>query len=133
MRYSKKTIICFRKPKFVGEIKNPDGVGVVGNPRCGDMMKVSLRIRKGVIKEIKFLTYGCIAAIACSEILCRLAKGKKIEDALKITSKEIIKELGGLPPLKIHCSLLGKEALKKAIKEYKKKEHKKKHKKKKTP
>jgi nitrogen fixation NifU-like protein len=120
--YSKKAIDYFRNPKHAGEMKNPDAVGKVGNIRCGDVMKIFLKIDKGVIKDIKFLTYGCIGAIASSEAMCRLAKGKKIGEALKITYKDIMEELGGdLPPLKVHCSVLGRDALKKAIENYKKK------------
>jgi len=121
--YSKKVIECFRKPKFSGEIKNPDAVGEEGNIKCGDVMKIYLKVNKGVIKDIKFQTYGCVAAIASSDALCKLAKGKTLDQALKLSHKDIIKELGGeLPLIKHHCSVLGIQALKKAIKNYKEKQ-----------
>ena len=119
--YSQKVIERFRNPKFVGEIKNPDAVGEVGNPRCGDILRVFLKIEKDTIKDIKFQTFGCIAAISASEALCELAQGKKLSEALKISHNDITNRLDGLPPVKIHCSVLGAEALKKAIKSYKKK------------
>jgi len=120
--YSKKAIKYFREPKFAGELKKADAIGEVGNVRCGDVMRIFLRIEKGVIKDIKFLTYGCIGAIASSEALCRLAKGKTLAEALRITHQDIVKELGGMPALKIHCSVLGREALQKAIDNYKKRQ-----------
>jgi len=120
--YSKKAIKYFREPKFAGELKKADAIGEVGNVRCGDVMRIFLRIEKGVIKDIKFLTYGCIGAIASSEALCRLAKGKTLAEALRITHRDIVKELGGMPALKIHCSVLGREALQKAIDNYKKRQ-----------
>lgn len=119
--YSQKTIKYFRSPEFAGEMNEPDAVGQAGNLKCGDIMKVFLKIEDGVIKDISFLTYGCIAAIASSEAMCKLIKGKKIEDALEITSQDIVNELGELPPVKIHCSVLGREALGKAIEDYKEK------------
>lgn len=124
--YSKKTVGYFRDPKFAGEMKDADAVGQVGNIRCGDVMKVFLKIEEGVIKEIKFLTYGCIGAIAASEAMCRLAKGKTVEEALKITHKDIVEELGGMPKMKVHCSVLGREALGKAVENWKVKLEKKK-------
>lgn len=119
--YTKKVIGIFKNPKFAGEIKNASGVGNVGNPICGDMMTVYIKVDKNKIKDIKFKTFGCVAAIASSEALCALAKGKTIQDALKITSKDIANYLGGLPNIKHHCSILGAEALKKAIEDYEKK------------
>ncbi len=114
--YSQKVIRCFQNPKFTGEIKNADAVGKVGNVRCGDIMEVYLKVEDNVIKDIKFLTYGCIAAIAASEIMCKLAKGKTIDEALRIKAEDIVKGLGGkLPLIKVHCSVLGMKALKKAI------------------
>ena len=118
--YSKKTIERFKNPKFVGVIKNPDALGEVGNMKCGDIMTKFLKVKDDIIKNIKFQTYGCVAAIASSDVMCKLAKGKTIEQALKITDKEIVKELGFLPPIKLHCSVLGMEALHKAIEDYKK-------------
>ncbi|MBU1203893.1 MAG: iron-sulfur cluster assembly scaffold protein, partial [Nanoarchaeota archaeon] len=116
--YSKKVIKHFQNPKFAGEMKSPDAVGEFGNVRCGDSMKIFLKVRKGIIVDVKFLTYGCVAAIACSDMLCELVKGKKVEDALKVTHKDIIKSLGEMPPVKHHCSVLGIQALRKAIEEY---------------
>jgi len=117
--YSKKVMQHGTKPKNVGEIKNADGVGEVGNLRCGDIMKVFIKVKDGKINKIKFLTFGCVAAIASSDALCDLAKGKTLEKAKKITNKDIIKYLGGeVPAIKIHCSVLGQEALRKAIEDY---------------
>ncbi len=121
MRYSKKAINYFRDPKFAGELKGADAVGEAGNVRCGDVMKIFLKINKNVIEEIRFLTYGCIGAIASSEAMCKLVNGKKISEALKITHEDIVKELEGMPVIKVHCSVLGREALVKAIEDYKKK------------
>ena len=116
--YSKKILRHFQNPKFAGEIKNPDAVGQVGNPRCGDVMKIFLKVKDNIIKDIKFKTFGCIAAIAASDMMCELAKGKTIEDALKIKADDIVKGLGKMPPIKYHCSILGTQALKKAIENY---------------
>lgn len=123
--YSKKILNRFKNPKFAGEIKKPDAVAEVGNVRCGDIMKIFLKIEKNkkeepIIKDIRFKTYGCVAAIASTDFLCELAKGKKLDDALKITSKDVIKKMGDVPMVKIHCSILAQDALKKAIQEYKK-------------
>ena len=120
--YSKKVIKMFQNPKFAGEIKNADAIGEVGNVKCGDIMRVYLKVKDNKIENIKFKTYGCMAAIAASDAMCKLAKGKTIEEASKITSKDIVKELGGeLPLIKVHCSVLGMQALKKAIDNYQKK------------
>jgi nitrogen fixation NifU-like protein len=121
MRYSKKAINYFRNPKFAGEMKKFDTVGEVGNVNCGDVMRIFLKINDGAIKDIRFLTYGCIGAIASSEAMCKLVKGKKISEALKITHNDIVNELEGMPIVKVHCSVLGREALQKAIRSYKKK------------
>lgn len=121
MTYSKKALDYFRKPRFAGEIKEADGVGEVGNLKCGDVMKVFIKVKDEKIVDVKYLTYGCIGAIASSEALCRLAKGMKIKEALGITHQDIIKELEGMPAVKVHCSVLGREALGKAIKDYRKK------------
>ncbi len=123
--YTEKVVKIFKNPKFVGEIKNPSGVGEVGNSVCGDMMTVYIKVKGDKITDIKFKTFGCVAAIASSEALCALAKGKKLDDALKITSADIVKYLGGLPNIKHHCSILGSEALVKAINDYKAKNKKK--------
>jgi len=124
MTYSKKTINRFRNPKFAGEIKNPDAVGQVGNVKCGDVMKIFLKVKDDKVKDIKFQTYGCIAAIAASDAMCELVKGKTLTAALKLTAKDITKKLGDLPNIKVHCSILGTKALKDAIENYKKKREK---------
>lgn len=118
--YSKKVLAHFQKPKNLGEIKNPDAVGTVGNPLCGDVMKIYLKIDKksGKIREITFQTMGCAAAIATSSMITELAKGKTLKQAKKITKDDIAFSLEGLPPLKMHCSNLASSALKEAIKNY---------------
>ncbi len=124
-RYSKKVIENFLHPKNLGEIKNPDGIGKIGNPICGDVMwlyiKVGKKKGKEIIKDIKFKTFGCAAAIATSSMITQLAKGKTLEQAKKVTRNDIADSLKGLPPIKMHCSNLASEALKKAIEDYKKK------------
>ncbi|MFH1316500.1 MAG: iron-sulfur cluster assembly scaffold protein [Candidatus Woesearchaeota archaeon] len=121
MYYTKKVKNRFTKPKFAGEIKNADAVGEVGNVKCGDIMRIYLKIKDNKIKDIKFKTYGCVAAIASSDFLCEIVKGKTLEDALAITSKDVVKAMGGeVPPIKIHCSVLAQDALKDAINNYKK-------------
>lgn len=117
--YSKETIKRFQNPKNAGEIKNPDAVGEVGNFKCGDVMKIYLKIKDNIIKDIKFQTYGCIAAISSSDAMCDLAQSKTLDQALNIKHQDIVKELGNLPPIKVHCSVLGTQALKKAIENYK--------------
>ena len=119
--YSKKVMQHFQNPHNVGEIKDADGVGTVGNPVCGDVMKVSIKVKEGRIKDIKFKTMGCAAAIATSSMITELAKGKTLEDAKKLTNKDVSKSLGGLPPIKMHCSNLAADALKEAIRDYEKK------------
>ncbi|HOZ80845.1 MAG TPA: iron-sulfur cluster assembly scaffold protein [Candidatus Woesebacteria bacterium] len=116
--YSKKVLSHFRKPHNLGNIKNPSGLGEVGNLACGDVMKLYLKIEDDKIEEIKFETYGCAAAIATSSVITDLVKGKTIEEALKMTNKEVIDSLDGLPPIKIHCSLLSVDALGEAIYDY---------------
>lgn len=125
MLYSQKVISHFRHPKNLGAIKNPDGVGKAGNPYCGDTMKLYIKVKDNRLKDIKFETLGCAAAIATSSMITELAKGKKLEDALKIGRQEIAGELGGLPPIKMHCSVLAVEALQKAVQDYKRKKKKK--------
>ena len=128
--YSKKVIEYFRHPKNMGEIKNADGVATVGNPVCGDVMKITIKIAGSgkreagskKIADIKFQTLGCGAAIATSSVLTELAKGKTLKAAEKISKKDIVKALGGLPSNKLHCSLLAVDALKKAIADYRKKQ-----------
>ncbi len=116
--YTEKVMKRFKHPKNVGSMKNADGVGEVGNMKCGDILKVYIKVKDNIIKDIKFETFGCVAAIASSDALCDLAKGKTIEQALKITDKDIAGALGGLPVIKFHCSVLGSNALKKAIEDY---------------
>ncbi len=118
IQYSKKVIEHFNNPRNMGEIKDPDGVGKVGNPICGDVMKVFIKVKDNKIADIKFKTLGCAAAIASSSMLTELAKGKTIKEALKITRMDIVKALGGLPEPKIHCSVLAQDALREAIKDY---------------
>jgi nitrogen fixation NifU-like protein len=124
--YSEKLMKLFRKPHNFGKIKNADAVGKVGNPLCGDVMYLYLKIKDNVIKDAKFETFGCAAAIGTSSIITDMIKGKKIDEALKISKDEIAKELGGLPPIKMHCSVLATEALKKAVEEYRIKQRRKK-------
>ena len=122
MNYTKEVMQNFRNPKNMGEIKNPDGVGKVGNPQCGDVMHVYIKVKDNKIKDIKFKTFGCMAAIATSSMITQLAKGKTLDDAEKITRKDVAENLKGLPPLKMHCSNLASDALKKAIEDYRSKE-----------
>ena len=119
--YSEKVMETFKNPKNVGEIENADGVGTVGNASCGDIMQISLKIENDIIVDAKFKTFGCAAAIATSSTATEMIKGMSIEDALKVTNKQVIECLGGLPSQKIHCSVLAEEAIKKAIDDYKSK------------
>lgn len=126
MQYSKQVIKHFRNPHNQGSLKNADAVGQVGNQACGDVMKIYLKIvadKSGEkkIKDIKFETLGCAAAISVSSVLTDMAKGKTLADAMNITKDQIVEDLGGLPPIKIHCSMLGVEALHQAISNYLKK------------
>ncbi len=120
-QYSKKVMEHFFNPKNVGEIKDADGIGEVGNPRCGDIMKMYIKVKDNVITDIKFQTFGCGAAVATSSMVTELIKGKTLEDALKITNKEVAEALDGLPPLKMHCSNLAEASVKAAIDDYRKK------------
>lgn len=122
--YTEKVVEHFSNPKNVGVIENASGIGEAGNPICGDVMKIYLKIENEIIKDIKFKTYGCGAAIAASSVATELTKGRTVTDALKITNKMVIEELGGLPPIKIHCSVLAEEAIKTAIADYYKKQGK---------
>ncbi len=108
----------FRNPRNAGEIRNPDAVAVVENPACGDTMKLSLRIRGGVIRDAKFKTFGCGAAIATSSVATTLIRGMRLEEAAKITSQQVADALGGIPPAKRHCSMLAEEAIRAAVKDY---------------
>ena len=120
--YNEKVMDVFKNPKNVGEIENPDGIGTVGNEVCGDIMQISLRIKNDVIEDAKFKTFGCAAAIATSSTATEMIKGMTVDEALKVTNKLVIKKLGGLPPQKIHCSVLAEEAIKKAIDDYRAKQ-----------
>lgn len=118
--YSAKVIKRFSKPKFAGRIKNADATGEDGNFKCGDMMKVYLKVKKGKIDKIKFETYGCVAAIASTDMMCELVKGRSLDDAYRMSNKEIVNSLGEMPEIKIHCSILGMRALRNAIDDYRK-------------
>jgi nitrogen fixation NifU-like protein len=119
--YSEKVMDHFMNPRNVGEIENPDGVGQVGNPKCGDIMKMYLKIENDVIVGAKFKTFGCGAAVATSSMATEMVIGKTIEEALKITNKAVAEALDGLPPVKMHCSNLAEEAIKSAIDDYRRK------------
>ena len=119
--YSEKVMDHFRNPRNVGEIENPDGLGKVGNPVCGDIMELYIKVKDGVITDAKFKTFGCGAAIATSSMVTELVKDKTIEEALKISNRAVAEALGGLPPIKMHCSVLAEEALKKALDDYRQK------------
>ena len=131
--YSQKVLDHFRKPKNMGEMKNPDGVATVGNPNCGDIMRLFIKVgrrpasakaaegKEEYIEDIKFQTLGCAAAISTSSILTTMVKGRPLKKAEKITNKAVVEAAGGLPPVKIHCSVLAADALKKAIENYRQK------------
>lgn len=116
--YNEKVIEVFRNPKNVGEIENPDGVGMVGNASCGDIMQITLRIENEIITDAKFKTFGCTAAIATSSTATEMIKGMTVDQALEVTNKKVVEALGGLPAQKLHCSVLAEEAIKKAIEDY---------------
>ena len=124
--YNKKVKDHFYNPRNVGEIKNADGIGTVGNQQCGDIMTIYLKIKNNKIIDIKFKTYGCAAAIASTSIATELVKGMNLEEAEKITREDIANELGGLPSIKMHCSNLASDAIHEAIKDYKNKHKKRK-------
>lgn len=119
--YSEKVVDHFTNPRNVGEIENADGIGQVGNPVCGDIMKIYLKIENNIIVDVKFKTFGCGAAIATSSIATEMIKGKTVEEALELTNQAVVEALDGLPPVKVHCSLLAEEAVKSAIIDYYKK------------
>jgi nitrogen fixation NifU-like protein len=119
--YSNKVMEHFMNPKNVGIIENPDGYGKVGNPVCGDLMEIYIKVKDDIIEDIKFKTFGCGSAIATSSMVTELAKGKNIDEAMKITRNDVADELDGLPPQKMHCSNLAADALQEAIKDYKNK------------
>ena len=116
--YTDTVMDHFMHPRNVGEIKNPSGVGEVGNAKCGDIMKMYLDIENNVIKDVKFETFGCGSAIASSSMATEMIKGKTVEEALAITNKDVVDALGGLPAHKLHCSVLAEEAIKSAVKDY---------------
>ena len=119
--YTEKVMDHFTNPRNVGEIENADGAGQVGNPSCGDIMKITLRVEDNIIKDIKFKTFGCGAAVATSSMVTEMAMGKTLDEALTITNKSVAEALEGLPPAKMHCSNLAADALKAAIEDYMKK------------
>lgn len=118
MLYSDKVVDHFTNPRNVGEIEDADGVGEVGNAKCGDIMKMYLKVKNGIIEDVKFKTFGCGAAIATSSMATELIKGKSIDDALKLTNKAVVEALGGLPAVKLHCSVLAEQAIKAALSDY---------------
>jgi nitrogen fixation protein NifU and related proteins len=118
MNYSKTVLKHFKNPHNLGKIMKPDGVGEVGNMACGDVMRLYIKVKDDKIEDIKFETYGCAAAIATSSAVTDMAKGKTLEEVLKLDYDQVVKDLGGLPPIKVHCSLLAIDALDEAIYEY---------------
>lgn len=120
--YSEKVMDHFANPRNVGEIENANAVGEVGNAKCGDIMKIYMDIEDNVIKDVKFKTFGCGAAIATSSMATELVKGKTVEEALELTNKAVMEALDGLPPEKIHCSVLAEEAIQSAINDYRKRQ-----------
>jgi len=120
--YNEKVMEVFKNPQNVGEVENYDGIGTVGNAVCGDIMQITLKIENNIIKDAKFKTFGCAAAIATSSTATTMVIGMNVDEALKLTNKIVIDKLGGLPPQKIHCSVLAEEAIKSAIEDYKNKQ-----------
>ncbi len=116
--YSEKVMDHFMHPRNVGEIENADGIGEVGNAKCGDIMRIYLKIDNGIITDVKFKTFGCGAAVATSSMATELIKGKSVDDALKLTNKAVMEALDGLPPVKVHCSVLAEQAIKAALSDY---------------
>lgn len=123
--YSEKVLEHFRNPKNMGRIENADGIGKVGNPVCGDVMYIYIKVENDRIVDCKFETFGCAAAIATSSMITEMVKGKTLEEASKITNRQVAEALDGLPPVKYHCSLLAEEGIKAAIEDYLKKKEKK--------
>ena len=119
MEYTEQVMDHFMNPRNMGEMENADGVGTVGNAKCGDIMRIYIKVEDNVITDVKFKTFGCGAAIATSSKATELVKGKTIDEALQITNKAVMEALGGLPPVKVHCSVLAEEALHAAIQDYK--------------
>ncbi len=122
--YSDKVMEHFQHPRNVGEIEDPDGVGIVGNPVCGDMMTFYIRVKDNRLADVKFKTFGCGAAIAVSSMVSEMAKGKTLDEVLAITNEQVAEQLGGLPTNKMHCSNLGADALHRAIQDYRQKQKK---------
>jgi nitrogen fixation NifU-like protein len=118
VQYSEKVMDHFMNPRNMGEIENADGVGTAGNPVCGDTMKITLKIEEGRITDVKFKTFGCGAAIATSSMVTELVKDKTIEEALHVTNRTVAEALDGLPPIKMHCSVLAEEGIREAIEDY---------------
>lgn len=118
MEYSEKVMDHFMNPRNVGKMEDADGVGEVGNAKCGDIMKVYIKVENGVLVDVKFNTFGCASAIATSSMATEMIKGKTIEEALELTNKAVAEALDGLPPVKMHCSVLAEEAIKAAIEDY---------------
>ena len=118
MFYSEKVMDHFRNPRNVGEIADADGIGEVGNAKCGDIMRMDIKVKDNVITDVKFMTFGCGSAIATSSMATELVKGKSLDEALALTNQAVVEALDGLPPHKIHCSVLAEEAIKAAIKDY---------------
>lgn len=116
--YTETVMDHFRNPRNVGSIENADGVGQVGNPKCGDIMKIYLKINDDIIEDVKFETFGCGSAIASSSMATELIKGKSIDEAVELSNKAVIEALGGLPPVKVHCSVLAEQAVKSALYDY---------------
>jgi nitrogen fixation NifU-like protein len=119
--YSEKVMEHFNHPRNVGVLEDANGIGTVGNAKCGDIMRMYLRIEDGVIKDVRFKTFGCGAAIATSSMATEMVKGKTVDEALKLSNKAVAEALDGLPPQKIHCSVLAEEAIRAAIEDYRKK------------
>ena len=118
MAYSEKVMDHFNNPRNVGEMENPSGVGTVGNAKCGDIMRIYLDIEDNIVRDAKFKTFGCGAAVATSSMATELVKGKTIQEALEVTNKAVMEALDGLPPVKVHCSLLAEEAIHAALWDY---------------
>lgn len=118
MQYSEKVMDHFTNPRNVGEIPDADGVGEVGNAKCGDIMKMYIKVQNGVLTDVKFKTFGCGAAVATSSMATELIKGKPIEEALQLTNKAVVEALDGLPAVKLHCSVLAEQAIKAALSDY---------------
>ena len=121
MGYSEKVMEHFSNPRNVGEIDAPDGLGEAGNPKCGDIMKIYLKVKDNIIEDVKFKTFGCASAIASSSMATELIKGKTVDEAWELTNTAVAEALDGLPPIKMHCSVLAEEAIHKAINDYREK------------